>query len=248
MYTILISIAVGLLVGIGGGFLEWWGWFGGIALGLVAFVATFILIMRRIAKRLRPAMERVKKQAESGMFANAIETVQDMLPLGNWVPLLRGQLLAQLGAFSHYAGQKDKAREYLEAAPNRTGDAKMMLAGLLYREKERDRAIEVLKASAPYNRKSALLYNMLAWILHKEKRDGEAIAMLAMFLKKQTNEPTQDNMLRLQNGKKMTMKPFGMPWYAMGIERPPQSMLQQMHPSMHGKGNKKGGGRQFGRR
>ena len=41
------------------------------------------------------------------------------------------------------------------------------------------------------------------------------------------SEATKDNLNRLQNGKKMNMKRFGMSWYALKLENPPASMRQQ---------------------
>lgn len=236
VYTVLLASAVGLSVWIGGIYLEWWGWFWGFFLGVVAMFATFFVTMRRMAKVLRPAMERVKKQTESHMFRQAMDTVRDLLPMSKWVPMLRGQLNAQLGVLALQAGDKAKAIEYLEQSPKRLGEAKMYLAALLYRDKETDRAITVLDAAAPYQKKSALYYNLLAWMLQKQKRTDDAIARLATYTKKDDgNEASKDNLLRLQNGKKMTMKPFGMQWYMLGLERPPQSMMQQMQGGPRGR-------------
>ncbi|MCA8943423.1 MAG: tetratricopeptide repeat protein, partial [Planctomycetes bacterium] len=234
VYTVLLASAVGLAVWCGGAYLEWWGWFWGFFLGLVAMFVTFFLVMRRMAGRLRPAMERVKKQAESGMFRQAMDTMRDLVPMSRWVPMLAGQIKAQLGVLALQAGEKSRAIEYLEQSPKRIGEAKMYLAALLYRDKETDRAITVLDTAAPYQRKSALYHNLLAWMLQKQKRTDDAIARLARFAKKDDGQVTKDNLLRLQNGKKMTMKPFGMQWYMLGLERPPPSMMQQMQGGPRG--------------
>jgi hypothetical protein len=51
------------------------------------------------------------------------------------------------------------------------------------------------------------------------------MAQLNRFLKKAPNhEIGKDNLLRLQNGQRMDLKPFGPEWFALGIERPPASM------------------------
>lgn len=235
VYTVLLACAVGVAFWCGGAYLEWWGWIWGFFIGLVATIVTFVLVMRRMAKRVRPAMERVQKQAEQHMFRQAMETLRDLMPLSKWIPMLQGQLRANLGVFAMHTGDKAKAIEYLEQSPKRLGEAKMYLAALLYREKEPERAITVLDAAAPYQRKSALYHNLLAWMLQKQKRTDDAIARLARFAKKDDGKVTKDNLLRLQNGKKMTMKPFGMQWYALQLERPPQSMIQQMQGGPRGR-------------
>ena len=227
MYTIILSSAVALLVGVGGAFLDWWGWIGGILLGFLAFAIIWVIILRRISKQLGPTMARVQKLAEGRSFALAITSLETMLPLCKWMPMLRGQIVAQMGVLSHYAGDKSKAAEHLKLAPRRSGDAKMLLAAIKYSTKNYDEAIAILDAAAPYNRKSALLANVAAWMLQKRDRTGDAIARLVRYTAKDSdNAPTKDNLLRLQNGKKLTMKPFGMAWYALGLEHPPAQQQQ----------------------
>jgi hypothetical protein len=79
-----------------------------------------------------------------------------------------------------------------------------------------------------------MLHNVHAWLLAKEERVDEAIAVLSRYTKKDlTDEPSKDNLLRLQNGKKMSMKPFGIVWYTLGFETPPPEM-GQMQPVRKG--------------
>ena len=55
-------------------------------------------------------------------------------------------------------------------------------------------------------------------------RDCEQL-LRALQLEK-NHEHTKDNLLRLQNGKKMNMKKFGMTWYGLQFENLPASMRQ----------------------
>ena len=50
--------------------------------------------------------------------------------------------------------------------------------------------------------------------------------------KEPSNEASKDNLLRLQNGRKLNMKQFGMSWYALKLEKPPSSM-RQYAPGTH---------------
>ena len=144
-----------------------------------------------------------------------------MMPMAKWVPMLGGQLTAQMGALTHYSGDKAKALEYLEQAPKRVADAQMLRAAIHFQNGDPNRAIQVLDECAPYSKKSDMLHSLRAWMLQKQKRTEDAITRLAPFATKHGNEATKDNLLRLQNGRRVTMKPFGMPWYALGLERPP---------------------------
>ena len=43
------------------------------------------------------------------------------------------------------------------------------------------------------------------------------------------NETSKDNLLRLQNNRRMNMKRFGMQWYGLKLEKPPAA-LRPGHP------------------
>ncbi len=169
-------------------------------------------------------MVQIQRQVEAGMLKPAIGTLESLLPIGNWVPLLKGQLYGQIGFLHHHLGAKAEALAALEKAGFRAGDAQLLLATLWYREGKKDDALARLAAAGPFNRKHVLLHNVHAWMLLRENRRDDAIAVLAKLLAKVPNDPTTDNLLRLKNDQKMNMKPFGMPWYALEFEHPPASM------------------------
>ena len=64
------------------------------------------------------------------------------------------------------------------------------------------------------------------WVIAAEENPVSPIAILCEKVDKKS-EATKDNLNRLQNGKKMNMKRFGMSWYALKLENPPASMRQQ---------------------
>lgn len=228
MYSILLSLFLSLLVGIGGiylflGYHLFWG----ILITIVLAVVIWVLIARRIGKRLQPAMEQVQRQMQQQHFQLAYQSLEDMLPMCKWIPLLKGQLLAQMGMLSLHMGQKDRGVKLLEGASLKNADARLMLACIRYRDNEIDRAMQVLELTAKINKKHPLLHNTYAWMLHKAGKNGQAQAALAAFLKKNDkNAPTKENMLRLQNNKRMSMTAFAEQWYALGLEQPPQTMGQ----------------------
>jgi MFS family permease len=214
VYSVLLSISLALLLGFSGTFLDWWGWGWAIFFTVVLFVVVWVVIARRLAARLQPAMERVQKQMEAGLTDAAMQSLEDMLPLGKWVPLLRCQLLAQMGMLAYYSGKKDRGIQLLESSSLRAPDARLLLACIHWKNGETERALSVLMVAAKVNKKHALLHNTYAW-------------MLAAFTKRDANNaPTKDNLLRLQNRTRMNMQAFGMQWYALGLEQPPQTMGQ----------------------
>ncbi len=227
MHSILLCAAIGLLLGFSGTLLGAYGWGWAILFSVLIFVVGWILLARTMAKRLQPAMGRIQKQMEAGMLDAAMQSLEDLLPMGKWVPLLKGQVLAQMGMLAYHTGKKDRAVELLNGASLRAPDAKLLLASILWKSGDTKRAFEILQLAAAVNKKHALLHNTYAWLLHKSDRPDDAQKVLATFAKKDpTNAPTKENLLRLQNRTRMTMQGFDMQWYALGLEQPPQAMGQ----------------------
>ncbi|MEE2886115.1 MAG: hypothetical protein VX951_01675 [Planctomycetota bacterium] len=236
MYSIYISIALALVTGFGWTYLDLWqGWPMGIVVGFLVFVGTWIFIGRKFNRLIQPAMGKAQKLAESGQVALAINAVESLLPISNWIPMLKGQLYAQLGVLNLGARKEDKAINYLQKASNRAAEAKLHLAALFVRKGREAEARAILDVARRFNKKHVLLHNFHAFVLKKADDTQGAISILNNLLKKvPENEATADNLSRLKNGKKLSMKPFGMHWYSLGIERPPPSMapagMQQQQP------------------
>ena len=227
MYSVILSCAMALLLGFSGTFLDWWGWGWAILFSLILVVVIWIVVARRISARLQPAMMRVQKQMEAGHADAALQSLEDMLPMGKWMPMLRGQLLANMGMIAHHTGKKERALSLLEQASVRVPDARLLLGCILFKNGDTTRALSVLQVAALVNKKHSLLHNTYAWVLSKSERADAAQKVLADFCKRNPNdEPAKDNLLRLQNRSRMTMHGFGMQWFALGLEQPPQQMGQ----------------------
>jgi tetratricopeptide (TPR) repeat protein len=227
MYSILLALAVGLVFGVGGMLLGWWGWVWALVLGLVVAIVALVLILRRVGKWLGPAMTQVRKQAEAGMFAATMQSLQDLLPRSRWVPMLRGQLYAQMGGLAFQSGDHDQALALLQQSSRRVSDAQLLLAVIWWRKGDKQRAFDTLKIATAVNTNHPLLHNTYAFLLNREKRVDDAIAHLARYRKKMpADEASKNNLLRLQNNQRMDMKAFGLNWYVLGFEQPPASMGQ----------------------
>ena len=225
MYSILLSAAIAVVFSVGGFLLDWWHWGWCLVFGPVVFLGSFILIARRVAKRLQGPMSQLKTLMEQQRFDLAMQALKDVLPLSSWMPMLRGQLSAQMGVLCYQKGDMDQALKYFGEASPRAGEAKVLEAAILYKRGDKDQAYKVLTLAGRFNKKTPLLHNMHAWLLNKDGRIDDAIAVLAASTKKNaTDEIGKNNLLRLQNKNKMSMKDFGMFWYALGFERPPRDM------------------------
>ncbi len=234
MYTVLIALLTGILVGVGYTLLDLWqGWAMGIILGVVVAITTFVVMSRILMKRFEPRFLQAQKQLQAGSHQLAIATLEGLLPLARWQVMLEGQIHAQLGILAYGMEDEKRAVEYLEKSSLRAPDARMALAAILFRRKEYDRAFEVMETLIKANKKQVLPYNAYAFMLNKQGAREKAIDQLQRGLKVEpSNESTKDNLLRLQNDRKLNMKRFGMQWYALRLEKPPAS-LRQYAPGTH---------------
>jgi len=236
VYTILISMAVGVVAGVIWTLLGLWKtWAFGIVLGLTVFVVCFILVSRRVGKKIQPVFEQAQKQIQAGKMQLGLKTLEDLLPMSRWQIMLKGQINAQIGCLAFSMGDEAKAFGYLSKSSARVAEARLFLASIHYRRKRFAEARETLETAIRHNKKQVLLYNVYAYLLNKEGKRDEAVAQLLRCLKvEKDNESTKDNLLRLQNNKKMNMKRFGMSWYSLQLEKLPASMRQPQGMSRAG--------------
>ncbi len=225
MYTILIAAGIALLAAASGVLTGIWGWVGAIFIALLVFAIVWVLAARRLMRTLQPRFDRVRKQAEAGQADAAMQSLEELLAMGPWMPGLTGQIHAQLGTLALHNGNEKKAREHLARSSRRSAEGQLVLASLHQRNGDTKAALDVLARAAPFNKSHGLFHNVYAYLLHKADRVDEAIAQLNRLLKKAPDHAIgKDNLLRLQNGQKMDLKPFGREWFALGLERPPASM------------------------
>lgn len=234
MYTILVSILIGAAVGAAYTLAGLWKtWAMGIILGVLVALASFVLISRRLAKRIEPRFEQIGKQLQSGAHQAAIKSLEELLPLARWQVLLAGQIYAQMGLIAYATDKEEQALGYLEKAGLRVADAQLARAALLFRRKKVDEAKGVLDVAIRANKKQIFLYHVYAFMLSKEGQREAAIEQLQKALKVEpSSDSTKDNLLRLQNNKKLNMKRFGTQWYGLKLEKLPASMRQGHMPGM----------------
>lgn len=225
MLNLLIALAAGVAMawfcalGLPGG------WWLGSFIGLAFFVVVFVLISRRLSKKLEPIFSQVQRQAQAGQTQQAIESLESLLPYGRWQIMLAGTVRAQIGMLHVGEGNEDKAISFLESASPRIPEARAFLASIYYRNDDAARALSTLEIAIKFNKKNAFIFNFYAWLLNKEGQEREALRVLQLSLKGAPgNEVTLGNISRLQNDQRMNMKDFGMSWYSLKIENPPASM------------------------
>lgn len=226
MYTILIAILIGATSGgVWTALALWKTWQMGIVLTIVVSLLAFVLISRWMARRIEPEFMAIQKLIQAGQTQLAIGQLESMLSLSRWQILLKGQIHAQIGMLAYASGDEGRASSHLSQAGIRSTEALVTNAALEYRRGRKDEAKKILDVAIRANKKQILPYHVQAWMLAKDgDREGAINRLLACQKIEKSNESTQDNLSRLQNGKKLSMKRFGVGWFGLQLEKPPAQM------------------------
>lgn len=226
MYTILIGILIGATSGgVWTALGLWKTWQMGILLTVVVSLLSFVLLSRWMARRIEPRFLAIQKQIQSGQTQLAIGQLESMLPLSRWQVLLKGQIHAQIGLLAYASGDENRAASHLALSGIRATEARLAYAALEYRHGHKDQAREILDVAIRASRKQILPYHVLAWMLAKDGNREAAINKLIECQKiEKDNDSTQENLSRLRNGKKLSMKRFGIAWFGLQLEKPPAQL------------------------
>jgi tetratricopeptide (TPR) repeat protein len=225
--NILIASGIGALVFALSSLIPEMHWGFALLIGILVGFGSMIMLTRRMMKKLEPLFTQAQKQAQARQFKLALQTLQSILPMGKWQVMLTSQIYSQMGVFYYADKNEDLALEHLSKGSVRSPDAQMILASIYFRRGEMDKVIEVMDITIRFNKKQVLIYNAYAFMLQIKNMNDKGMEVLQKGLKAVPgHETTQDNLIRLQNGKKMNMKAFGLNWYSLQLEKPPLSMMQ----------------------
>jgi hypothetical protein len=227
VYNIFISILVGIaLFGLSMlSPLMHWGF--ALFIAFVGLFATAMLLTRKTMKNIQPVFMQAQKQAQARQFQLAIKTLESLRPLAKWQLLLGSQIDSQIGVFLYADRKEEDAVAHLQKGSARSADSQMILASIYYRRSDLAKMKEVMDVTLKFNKKNPLVYNAYAFMLFNKEDGPGAMAILSRGLKAVPgNEATQENLTKVQNGKKLSMKAFGMNWYSLQLEKPPMSMMQ----------------------
>ncbi len=220
----MITVFAALLVG-GLGFLLGKSQFGvgsGVFVALVGTIATYILLARRIGKRVEGVMKAVEEHLSSQRAEKALELLESLRPLRLWQPMLGPWVDAQIGVIHFTSGRPDDARPYLERAPLRMWQGKAMLAAHLWRIKSYDEMERVFERTSNANKKVSLVWAAYAWCQWKRGKRDQALQVLA---RGRAALPADARLQKateaLQNMKKPKMRVYGNEWLALGLEEVP---------------------------
>jgi tetratricopeptide (TPR) repeat protein len=235
MYNLLISVAAGALVALAISMGTSFGWVAAFIPGLVVASASYVYIAFRIRKRLEAINATVQKELLARHVEKAIAALQSGFSLGPWQFLARAQLHASIGMLRYVTDDLDAALPELEAGLPRSWLARLVnrdwlsrgiLAAARYRKKDLAGTWALLEEAVKVAPKEGLAWSTWAWLLEKEGRHVDAIAVLGRGAAASPNdEKLKESLQALQNGKKLKLwKLYGEQWYQFRLEPPRMEM------------------------
>ncbi|HAA55401.1 MAG TPA: hypothetical protein DCE42_11630 [Myxococcales bacterium] len=239
MINLALSLLSGILVFVGfyfGWLPVWWQ---ALPPALLVGVGAYVMLSRRTWKQLeahikhslsvlepmqnRPDIAQRTEQ-RNALLDEAIKKLKESYKYASWQFLVRSQVDAQIGILLFSMKQDiNAAQPYLENSFSRNWIAQAML-GVVYMKKHKpEKMEETFEMAVRLNKKQDLLWQTYAYCLQKIKQRDKAIEVLGRACKVlPNNNQLTNNLVALQNKKKMKMKQYGEQWYQFGLEKPQQ--------------------------
>jgi tetratricopeptide (TPR) repeat protein len=235
MYNLLISVAAGAAVALAISLGTSFGWVAAFFPGLIVTTAAYVYIAFRVRKRLELINAEVQKELMARHVEKAVAALQSGFHLGPWQFLAAAQLHASIGMLRYVTDDLDAAIPELEAGQpagwlskllNRDWLSRGILAAARYRKKDLAGAWSLLDEAVKVAPKEGLAWSTYAWLLEKEGRHDDAIAMLGKGVTASPNDAKlKESLQALQNGKKLKLwKLYGEQWYQFRLEPPRMDM------------------------
>jgi tetratricopeptide (TPR) repeat protein len=234
MYNLVISLVVGIVVTLAvklAGFSLW----AGILPGVIALVATYIVLARRVAQRVQALMTMVQQdlqvQATSQKEAQArveraIKTLESGLVWDKWQFMVGPEIHAQVGMLKYMIKDLDGAQGHFAKANPRNYMAKAMEGALHYQRKDFTAMKASFEEAVKTGKKEALVWAAYAWCLLQNKEKDEALKVLGRAVElNPSDEKLKGSLSQLQNDKRLKMKPYEPGWWQFGLETPPMQPM-----------------------
>lgn len=223
MYNLLISLAIGVAVAAALALGTELGLAAAIFPGLLATTIAYFLLARRTWKQLEAIFGAMQRDVQAQKLDKAVQTLQGGFVLAPWQFLVAAQLHSNIGILLYLKKDEDAALPHLEQSFSRNWIARGMLAVTRYRKRDLDGAKKVFEEAVKANKKEGVLWSAYAWILEKEGRHADAIAVLGRAAAANpSDEKLKTSLQALQNGKKLKLgKLYQEQWFQFRLEQPP---------------------------
>ena len=220
MIHLFISLSLGTAVFFGLYFVAHWGF--AVAGALVTIMVANYLLGRRVNKAITALMEQVAVDIKNGKLDRAIHSLEGGLKYSRYQFFIKSQLMAQIGVIHYIKRDFNAAFSYLQKAFARHWIAQGMLGVIYMRRKDRESMVKTFNRAVRYNSKEGLLWNLYAYCqLRLGDRDGAIQTLVRASKKLPSDEKIRNNLINLQNNRKMKMKHYGEMWLQFHLEKMP---------------------------
>ncbi len=193
----------------------------GAPMGLVAGVALFIYLGRKVQQELEKIFGRAGELLKKQKFDPAIAVMKEGYKYSTKQFMVKGSIDGQIGVVQYLRQKNDEAEPLLRSASMQHYIAKAMLGILQWKRGEKKKARETFVLALKTGKKESLLYAVYAFVLVEMGDRTKAIEVLNKGLRIcKSDERLISNRTLLQNNKAMKMKVYGEQWYQFMLERP----------------------------
>jgi tetratricopeptide (TPR) repeat protein len=231
MLNLAISLAAGILTGVIVALTTRLGAGAAVLPGTLVAVGAYLILVRRTWKQLEAIFEGVQKELQSQRVDKALQMLQGGFRLAPWQFLVASQIHSNIGILLFVKGDLEASLPHLDKSFSRNWIARAMLAVARYRSRDLATALKVFEAAVKVNKKEGLLWQVYAWVLEKEGRHEESIAVLGRAVAANpSDEKLKTSLQALQNGKKLKLgKLYAEQWFQFRLEAVPQAMMMPNH-------------------
>lgn len=204
---------------------SFFGWVPAVLPAVAVLVISFFFISRNLSKRLEGTIKSLQDDLMKGQVDRALRKLKDIKErYGKWQFFLAATIDGQIGSILYMKGQYLQAKPYLERAFVRHWVAKAMLAVIYYRERKFSKMEEVFQHATRHVKKAGLLWSLWAYCVWRNGETERAISILnkGKGYLGEADPHLSQNLLSLQNDKRMRMKAYGEQWYQFQLELSPQ--------------------------
>ncbi len=234
MYNLFISLAAGVVLALA---ITLFGYpvLAGVIPGLIAFVAAYVLLARRVSTRVQALSTAAQKELSvqpnnqrdrQQRVEKAIALLQQGLVYDKWQFLIGSEISAQIGMIKYLVNDLDEALTHLSKANARNYMAHAFLGALHFRRKDYPKMEASFEKAVASGKKEGLVWSTYAWCQQQLKDRDKSLKIMARAVEANpSDEKLKTSLTALQNDKKMKMKAYEPMWWQFGLEQPPQQQM-----------------------
>lgn len=230
MYNLLIAFAAGVVVTLAVR-LAGLPLYAGIVPGVLVFIGVYLLLARRISKRLQALVAAAQKELQAissprdrdAKVAKAVKTLEQGLQYDRWQIMVASQVHGQIGILHYMMKDYAAAEPHLTQASSRDAMSQAMLGALHYQRKQVGPMTEAFERAVKAGKKEGIVWAVYAWCLQQTKERDKAIGVLGRAVAANpSDEKLKSALTALQNDKRLKMRAWEPMWWQFNLEAPPQ--------------------------